>query len=148
MKAPNSENTYIETNTIEASEEDYLYIKLSQIQNAGNGLYTAINIYKNEVITIFKGEILNAKEAEERTQQNNDKYFINLLDGTILDSMHIDCFAKYANDTKGLSDSPFKNNAKIILDDDNNVCIKATKKIKSREEIFCGYGKAYWKRHG
>nr|WP_240788931.1 hypothetical protein [Psychroserpens sp. NJDZ02] len=62
-----------------------------------------------------------------------------------MDSMHIDCFAKYANDAKGDSNSLFKNNAKITLDDDLNVCLKATKHIKFGAEIFCGYGKPYWK---
>ena len=144
MKSHNSENSYIETNTIAALEEDYLYIKLSQIQNAGNGLYTAISIYKNEIITLFKGEILDTKEAENRAKQNNDGYFINLLDGTIMDSMHTDCFAKYANDA---INSNFKKNAEITLDADDNVCLKAIKKIKSGEEIFCSYGKRYWKKH-
>ena len=120
----------------------------SQIQNAGNGLYTAIDIYKNEIISLFKGEIVSNKEAEKRAQQNNDNYFINLLDGTIMDSMYTDCYAKYANDTEGVSNSNFKNNAEITLDDDNNVCLKALKKIKLGEEVFCSYGKAYWKKHG
>ncbi|WP_397362297.1 SET domain-containing protein-lysine N-methyltransferase [Olleya sp. R77988] len=110
-------------------------------------MFTAIDIYKNEVISLFKGEIIDAIEADKRAKQNQDQYFINLLDGSIMDSMHTDCFAKYANDTKGSKNSPFKNNAKITLDEDNNVCIKATKKIKAGEEIFCGYGKRYWKKH-
>ncbi|WP_052158162.1 SET domain-containing protein-lysine N-methyltransferase [Lacinutrix jangbogonensis] len=135
---------YIPTNSIEAAEEDYLYIKGSQINNSGNGLYTAINLYKNEIISLFTGEILTEKEAQERAQKKNDRYFINLLDGSIMDSMHTECFAKYANDS---INSNFDNNAKITLDDDNNVCLKATKKIKSGEEIFCGYGKRYWNKH-
>ncbi|QXP61918.1 SET domain-containing protein [Olleya sp. HaHaR_3_96] len=114
---------------------------------AGNGLFTAIAIYKNEIISLFKGEIIDAMEADRRIQLNHDKYFINLLEGGIMDSMHTDCFAKYANDTKGASNSLFKNNAKITLDDDHNVCLKATKNIKSGAEVFCGYGKTYWKKH-
>jgi len=110
-------------------------------------LFTAIDIYKDEIITLFKGEILDSNEAHKRAKQNNDRYFINLLNGTIMDSMHTDCFAKYANDTKGSINTKFKNNAEITLDDNQNVCIKATKKIKSGQEIFCGYGKAYWKKH-
>ncbi|WP_348661561.1 SET domain-containing protein-lysine N-methyltransferase [uncultured Olleya sp.] len=117
------------------------------MHEAGNGLYTAIDIYKDEIISIFKGEILDASEAASRVQQNLDRYFINLLDGRIMDSMHTDCFAKYANDSKGKNNSPLKNNAKIGLDDDGNVCIIATKQIVSGEEIFCGYGKQYWKKH-
>jgi uncharacterized protein len=132
-------------NQIEALEADYLYIKTSQIPNAGNGLFTAIAIYKDEIITLFKGEILTNEEADKRIQLNADRYFINMLDGTTMDSMHTKCFAKYANDSAGISTSNFKNNSKITLDDNDNVCIIATKNINSGEEIFCAYGKKYWK---
>ena len=148
MNSSNKEEEYISINIIEAPESDYLYIEASQIKNAGKGLFTAIDIYKDEIISLFKGEIIDNKEAETRAQQNKDRYFINLLDGTIMDSMHTDCYAKYANDAEGLSESNFKNNAAITLDDDNNVCIKATKNIEYGEEVFCSYGKPYWKKHG
>ncbi|MEL1248181.1 SET domain-containing protein-lysine N-methyltransferase [Flavobacterium helocola] len=132
---------------IEAPESDYLYIQDSQITNAGKGLYTAIDIYPNEIISLFKGEILTDNEAQKRVSEGNDRYFINMLDGSILDSMHVDCFAKYANDAEAFSKLEFKNNSKITLDDDDNVCIVATKKIKSQQEIFCSYGVKYWKKH-
>lgn len=132
---------------IEAPESDYLYIQDSQITNAGKGLFTAIDIYHNEIISIFKGEILTDSEAQKRVSEGNDRYFINMLDGSILDSMNVDCFAKYANDAEAFSKLEFKNNSKITLDDDDNVCIVATKKIKSQQEIFCSYGVKYWKKH-
>lgn len=132
---------------IEAPESDYLYIQDSKITNAGKGLFTAIDIYPNEIISLFKGEILTDNEAQKRVSEGNDRYFINMLDGSILDSMHVDCFAKYANDAEAFSKLEFKNNSKITLDDDNNVCIVATKKIKSQQEIFCSYGVKYWKKH-
>lgn len=132
---------------IEAPESDYLYIQDSQIPNAGKGLFTAIDIYPNEIISLFKGEILTNEEAQKRVSEGNDRYFINMLDGSLLDSMNVDCFAKYANDAKAFSKSAFKNNSKITLDDDDNVCIVATKKIKSQQEIFCSYGAKYWKKH-
>ena len=135
-------------NNINASEEDYLYTQTSQIPNSGKGLFTAIKIYKDEVITLFKGKILTDKEAEIIAKSGNDQYFINLLDGTILDSNPVECFAKYANDAAGFSISTFKNNAKIALDEEENVCLIALKNIKSGEEIFCSYGKSYWKKHG
>lgn len=135
------------SNAIEALESDYLYVAISQLPNSGNGLYTAIPIYKEEVISLFKGEILTELQAKLRVKKRNDQYFINMLDGSIMDSMHVKCFAKYANDAEGFSKSMFKNNAKIALDEDDNVCIIATKNIKIGEEIFCGYGKAYWKKH-
>mgnify|MGYP003484911827 FL=1 len=132
---------------IEAPESDYLYIQDSQIPNAGKGLFTAIDIYPNEIISLFKGEILTDNEAQKRVSEGKDRYFINMLDGSILDSMNVDCFAKYANDAEAFSKLEFKNNSKITLDDDDNVCIVATKKIKSQQEIFCSYGARYWKKH-
>ena len=135
-------------NTIQAEETDYLYIQTSQISNSGNVLFTAITIYKDEIISLFKGEILSDEDAAIRIQNGTDKYFMNLLNGTILDCMTTDCFAKYANDASGFSKSDFKNNAKITLDENENVCLMAIRKIKSGEEIFCDYGKNYWKKHG
>ena len=132
---------------IEAPESDYLYIQDSQITNAGKGLFTAIDIYPNEIISLFKGEILTDNEAQKRVSEGNDRYFINMLDGSILDSINVDCFAKYPNDAEAFSKLEFKNNSKIALDDNDNVCIIATKKIKSEQEIFCSYGSKYWKKH-
>lgn len=134
-------------NKIEAKEADYLYVKNSQLCNSGNGLFTAITIYKEEIIALFKGEILSETESEKRAKEGNNGYFMNLLDGRVLDCRLTECFAKYANDASGFSTSDFKNNAKITLDDNQNVCLIALKKIKSGEEIFCGYGKSYWKNH-
>ena len=125
-----------------------MYIQDSQITNAGKGLFSAIDIYKDEIISFFKGEILTEIEAEKRAQLGNDKYFMNMLDGSILDAMHSECFAKYANDAEAFSKLEFKNNSKITLDDEDNVCLIATKKIKSGGEIFCSYGAQYWEKHG
>jgi len=134
-------------NSIEAKESDYLYIGASQLPNSGNGLFTAIAIYKDEVISLFKGEVLTTLQAKLRFNKGLDKYFICLPDGTMMDSMRVSCFAKYANDAEGFSKSLFKNSAKISLDDDDQVCLIATRNIRENEEIFCAYGKAYWKRH-
>lgn len=135
-------------NSILASEEDYLFTQASQLPNAGFGLYTAIDIYKGEIISVFKGEHLTNDEAAQRSKAGLDGYFINLLDGTIMDSMSVDCFAKYANDAHGTPSSSFKNNARITLDENENICIEATRLIRAKEEVFCAYGKAYWKKHG
>jgi SET domain-containing protein len=137
-----------QNNTIESAESDYLYKALSQLPNSGNGLFTAINIYKDETISIFKGKILTDSQAKKTVLNGKDQYFINMLDGTIMDSMNTPCFAKYANDVNGTFESQFKNNAKIGLDEENNVCVIAIRTIVSGEEIFCSYGKNYWKKHG
>jgi hypothetical protein len=137
----------ISPNKIEAEEIDYLYIENSQIPNAGMGLYTAIRIYKDEIISLFKGELLSDLEFTNRTNAGVDGYFMNMHDGTTLDCMHTACFAKYANDSEGFSKTNFKQNATITLDDDDNVCLVAIKNIKVGEEMFCSYGTAYWEKH-
>ncbi len=71
---------------------------------------------------------------------------MNMIDGTILDCMHTFCFAKFANDAQGFYSSTFKNNAIITLDENDAVCIVAKQKIKAGNEIFCSYGKDYWKK--
>ena len=141
MKQP---ETILDLSIIDAEEADYLYIETSQIPNAGKGLFSAIDIYKDEIIAVYLGDKITAKEAVNRIANKQDQYFINLLDGTILDSNPVFCFAKYANDTYGTS---LKNNAKISLNEKEEVCLIATKRILSGDEIFCSYGKKYWKKH-
>ena len=126
------------TYRIDAEEQDYLYVKRSQIEGAGNGLFTAIPIYRQEIICTFKGECLSQEEARKRSMAGHDRYFISMLQGGIMDSMHADCFAKYANDVVGTS---FRTNAKISLDENDNICIVAPRRRKEHEEIFCSYGK-------
>ena len=134
------------TYRIEAKEADYLYIDESQIPDSGNGLFTAIQLFKDEVISIFNGEILSDNEAHLRFMNGADGYFINMPDGSIMDSLNVKCFAKYANDALGLVKTKFTINSKITLDDNGNVCIVANRNILVGEEIFCSYGKAYWKK--
>lgn len=136
-----------DTDAIGAPESDYLYISLSQLKDSGNGLLTAIDIYRGEVISLFKGEILTDAVALLRARKGNDKYFINMVDGRIMDSMKVKCFAKYANDATGFSNSDFKNNSKIALNERSEICLIAMRNIRMGEEIFCSYGKKYWKKH-
>lgn len=136
------------TDHIDALESDYLYVAESSLPGSGNGLYTATDIYKDEIIAVFKGEILTDRQVALRIKKGEDKYFISMPDGSIMDSMKTKCFAKYANDAEGFSKSSYRNCGKIVLDDEDQVCIIAMRNIKQYEEIFCGYGKRYWKKHG
>ena len=131
-------------NQIDAQENDYLFLKNSQISNSGKGLFTAIDIYKDEIIAYFKGEIYSYNASLIKAKNHTDSYFMNLPNGTILDCSAISGFAKYANDAIGFYKSEFKNNAEIALDENEKVCLIAKRKIKSGEEIFCSYGKKYW----
>ena len=129
---------------IEAPESDYLFVGPSKIFGAGDGLYTAIEIHTNEIIAIFKGEKLSEAESKTRAERKADGYFVKMLDGTILDSANVECFAKYANDAEGFGKFALRNNAKITLNELDEVCLVASKKILPNQEIFTSYGKKYW----
>jgi SET domain-containing protein len=133
---------------IEIPESDYLYTDISQIENAGNGLFTAIKIYKGEIIALYKGKVLNEAQIEKRIALKQDQYFMNLPNGSIFDARKTNGFAKYANDAQAFSNSLFKNNAIISIDEEENICLVSKRVIKAGEEIFCSYGKRYWKKHG
>jgi hypothetical protein len=125
---------------LETNEEDYLYIKPSQIPNAGLGLYTAIKLFKGDIIAQFHGEVLNKQEFLKRSALQEDNYFMNLPNGLTLDCMNTDGFAKMAND---VLHSNFKQNAIITLDH-NRVVLVANKTIQVNNEILTSYGKKYW----
>lgn len=131
---------------IDAPEADYLYMGNSTIANAGKGLFTAIAIYQDEIISVFKGEILTDTEAKRRAILGEDDYFISLLNGQILDSKHTHCFAKYANDAQGYLPSGFVQNAMITTNEKGKVCLVAIRDIAAGDEIFCSYGRRYWKK--
>jgi len=40
-----------------------------------------------------------------------------------------------------------KNNSKITIDENGNVCIVASRNILVGEEIFCSYGNKYWGKY-
>ncbi|MFM9985046.1 MAG: SET domain-containing protein-lysine N-methyltransferase [Flavobacteriales bacterium] len=131
--------------SIEAEESDYLYVGTSQIPNSGNGLFTAIHIYPDEIIAVFHGKLLSQTEAMQREQAGFDKYFISLEDGRIFDSMNATGFAHFANDAS--YNSRKKNNACIELDANNKIALVAISTIRSGSEICCGYGHKYWMKH-
>jgi uncharacterized protein len=138
---------YVESpDKIDLKERDYLYVQTSQIPNSGKGLYTSLPIYTNEIISVFKGKILSDKDAASKAKNGSDRYFINMLDGSIMDSMSVKCFAKYANDAENFIKTGFSNNSTITLDDDNNICLVAIRDILEGEEIFCSYGSKYWEK--
>jgi hypothetical protein len=134
-------------NQIDAPESDYLYTAVSKLSNSGNGLFSAIDIYKDEIIAIFYGLILTNQQAALKAKKGKTVYFMNLPNGKILDCESVNGFAKYANDASVGNLSGFKNKSKITLDEHQNVCLVAISKIKAGEEIFCSYGKKYWAKH-
>lgn len=136
--------TLPQAQAIDAPEVDYLYVRTSHIAGAGLGLFTVIPIHRGEVVAVYRGERFFDAEARLRASRGADAYFVTLVDGSTLDSMHSDCFAKYANDVEGPANSHLRNNAVITLDDSGRPCVMATRRIHAGGEVYVGYGKAYW----
>ena len=117
-----------------------LTVKSSQIENAGDGLFTEVPIKKGFIIAEFTGKVLTVEELEELTEEEQ-RYLIDI--GNDLTLFCKDCFAANANDAN-FGNSGFKTNSKIEMWK-NKVYLVATKNIKAGAEIFCSYGKEYWK---
>jgi len=127
-------------------EAEFLLVKESQIPDSGKGLFLRTDKKKGELVALFRGEVLTYEEAELRAAKKEDGYFINMSNGTILDSMHVECFAKYANDAHGLGRSKFRSNSEIQLSGRGDIVyLIAIRDIKAGEEIFTSYGRKYWK---
>ncbi len=134
------------TNFSYEQEAEFLLVKKSQIPNSGKGLFLRVDKKKGELVALFRGEVLSYEEAEQRALKNEDGYFINMSNGTILDSMPVECFAKYANDAHGLGKSKFRSNAQIQLSGHPDIVyLIAIRDIQEGEEIFTSYGRKYWK---
>lgn len=127
-------------------EAKFLLVKESQIPDAGKGLFLRTDKKKGELVALFRGEVLTYEEAELRAAKKEDGYFINMSNGTILDSMHVECFAKYANDAHGLGKSKFRTNSEIQLSGSPDIVyLIAMRDIRAGEEVFTSYGRKYWK---
>ncbi len=139
----------MEPEPIPAPEADYLYIAASGIAGAGHGLYTAIEIHRGELIARYHGERLSQAEAARRAAMGQDRYFMELPDGGILDTGPVEGFAKYANDARPVKGAGgAANNARITLDGHGTPCLMATRRIRAGQEVLCNYGRRYWARHG
>lgn len=141
----NFSNLVTELSEIQAQENEYLFASTSLIDNAGQGLFTTIPLYRAEILAEFTGRVLTSEQTALLAYKGKDMYFMELPDGGTLDCMDSDCFAKYANDAQGLIPSVYKNNTIILQDEKGRICLVASRNIKAGEEIFCSYGKKYWK---
>lgn len=127
-------------------EAQFLEVKESQIPNSGRGLFLRSKKSKGEIVALFRGEVLTYEAAQSRADKQEDGYFINMSNGTILDSMHVECYAKYANDAHGLGKTKFKTNTEIQLSGKPDIVyLIALRDIQAGEEIFTSYGRKYWK---
>lgn len=119
-------------------------VRLSNIKDAGFGLFAKSTIKKGNLISEFTGELIDNNQVEILSSKRKMLYLIDWDENYTLDVEKSDCFAKYANDAEGLKlIKNLKNNSKISWYN-NKLFLEAIKDIKQNEEIYVSYGKEYW----
>ncbi|ANH82971.1 SET domain-containing protein-lysine N-methyltransferase [Niabella ginsenosidivorans] len=121
-----------------------LFVKTSTLPNAGKGLFTKVNIAKNEIITEYIGNLVTWKEVE---QDVDNGYIFHINDDAVIDaSKNKNSFGRYANDAAGLQRVKGITNNAEYMEEGTRVFIKAKRAIPAGSEIFVAYGPQYWKQ--
>jgi uncharacterized protein len=124
--------------------EKNLFIKKSQLPNAGKGLFTKKDIPKKGTrIVEYKGKIKKWKDVKHEDGHNG--YLMYITRNAVIDARPaIKTLGRYANDARGLTRiDGIKNNCEYVSEG-NKCFIESLRAIKKGEEIFIGYGKEFW----
>jgi SET domain-containing protein len=114
-----------------------LYIKTSQIKNAGLGLFANRFFRKGDIICDYRGDKVPSDSID-----SNNKYILQLNKKWSIDAESpTSNYGRFANMCRA-KDKPFKNNANINAA--SPPTIVATRTIKPNDEIFLNYGRLYW----
>ena len=98
----------------------------------GRGVYAAKRIRKDSVIIEYTGEVIDAKEADRRYQDNPSTYLFTLDDDRYIDGLADGNEARFINH----SCNP---NCVAYLEEDDRIVIHALRKIKPGEELTYDY---------
>jgi hypothetical protein len=116
-------------------------VKPSVIPGSGMGLYADEPIKRGDLIVMVTGDRYS---ADSEVVLENDLYMLDCGDGTN-DYIDVKGPAMYANDARGLVRiDGMVNNSLFRLLDDGTMWLEATRTIRSGQEIFASYGRAYW----
>eukprot|EP00466_Bigelowiella_natans_P011805 jgi/Bigna1/79440/fgenesh1_pg.62_\ len=125
-----------------AKEADNLYVKPSQIPNAGSGLYAKKNFVEGEVVCEYSGDVYNIFQF----MSNDSTYALELSPFVYVDARHHEeVLGRYINDHGDLAKinvvwekHPWQGKAFVV----------ASRDIQSGEELYVSYGSRYWKLAG
>ena len=116
-----------------------VFVSLSQIPNAGLGLYTSRPYIEGDTIGQYQGVPLTTKAAMHLVEK---EYLIRIGPQCYLNAKDMyHCFFRYMNDVRVTRDY----NASFYKDmKRKQVNVIATRDLKANEEIYVDYGKWYW----
>jgi uncharacterized protein len=122
----------------------YLIVKKSKLPEAGNGLFTTIDIPKGKRITEYKGRLQRWTDVKDQDGFNG--YLLRVHRSWAINALKsLKTFGRYANDANGISrNKVIRNNAEYITYG-LRCYLESTRDIKKGEEILVAYGSDYWK---
>ncbi|HYG17742.1 MAG TPA: SET domain-containing protein-lysine N-methyltransferase [Ohtaekwangia sp.] len=124
--------------------EKQLYIKKSNLPNAGMGLFTKKFIPKGTRIVEYKGRISTWKDIKDEDGKNG--YIFYVTRNHVIDALpHKKALARYANDARGLVRIKGMTNNCDYITDGKTPYIESKRDIPAGGEILVDYGQDYWK---
>jgi len=131
---------YIENRIKTAVESNkFLSVNKSWIPGASLGLFCKRDIANGQIISCYRGRILNTKEA---IRLKDKSYLMRLGFETYVDAINSKyILARYINDCRNISGYNV-----YFLKSRSEKCawVIASRDISSGEEIFVDYGRWYW----
>jgi SET domain-containing protein len=121
----------------------YLFIKKSQLPDAGYGLFTRVPISKGDRIVEYKGRRELWKDVKHTDGYNG--YLFRLDKTNVINAKPFKkSLGRFANDAAGLTRvKGLRNNAEYNIYGDR-CYIEAIRSIKKGDEILVSYGREYW----
>lgn len=130
---------------------DLIEVKKSTIPGAGLGLFLKEDIPngyipRNVIIDCYYGRKIKTKDLDNLPEQAF-LYLMQLDDDTYIDGFTEKNFLSFCNDARGIIRIPYlKNNCRFqFLDDEQNIALISSRRIKAGEELFAFYGASYWR---
>jgi hypothetical protein len=122
-----------------------LEVKTSNIPNAGKGLFAAREFKKDSVIGVYAGEVLTLAQHSARhgaNKHDHGPYSIQ-VGNRIVDAACRRGLMSLANGSKSMA----RANARFVdnIRPSGGINVKATKRIRSGQEIIVYYGADYFK---
>ena len=119
-----------------------LRVTKSLVARAGNGLFAARDFKKGDHIADYTGDRLVL-----RVDQAGGPYVLQMNKTSGIDAARTNTgYGRWANDARG---TDYSANTQFVLDNIRRTGrLKATKAIKKGDELFVGYGAAYWNNLG
>ncbi len=113
----------------ETDFDKYLFVKESGIH--GKGIFTAVKIPKDALITVISGEVISEKECIRREEEENNVYifwnehnYIDTANTTLIKYINHNC-------------DP---NCSVEEFDENSLSLIASRDIEAGEELTIDYG--------